>query len=88
MNLPYITLPKEVNLGGQNFYANRPEISLSVNGKTYQPEPLIYYAAVLKDAPNAKGAPAFAGWLLGAEAQAIFSRFNYDPPGDASPLRA
>jgi len=87
-NLPYITLPKEVNLGGQNVHTNHPEISLSVNGKTYQPEPLIFYAAVLNDAPNAKAAAAFVDWLRRAEAQAIFSRFNYDPPGDASPLRA
>jgi molybdate/tungstate transport system substrate-binding protein len=87
-NLPYIALPKEVNLGGQNVHASHPEISLSVNGKTYQPEPLIFYAAVLTDAPNAKAAAAFVDWLRRAEAQAIFSRFNYDPPGDASPLRA
>jgi molybdate/tungstate transport system substrate-binding protein len=87
-NLPYITLPKEVNLGGQNVHTSHPEISLSVNGKTYQPEPLIFYAAVLNDAPNAKAAAAFVDWLRRAEAQAIFSRFNYDPPGDASPLRA
>jgi molybdate/tungstate transport system substrate-binding protein len=87
-NLPYIALPKEVNLGGQNVHTDHPEISLSVNGKTYQPEPLIFYAAVLNDAPNAKAAAAFVGWLRRTEAQAIFSRFNYDPPGDASPLRA
>jgi molybdate/tungstate transport system substrate-binding protein len=87
-NLPYITLPKEVNLGGQNVRTSHPEISLSVNGKTYQPEPLIFYAAALNYAPNAKAAAAFVDWLRRAEAQAIFSRFNYDPPGDASPLRA
>jgi molybdate/tungstate transport system substrate-binding protein len=87
-NLPYITLPKEVNLGGQNVRTSHPEISLNVNGKTYQPEPLIFYAAALNDAPNAKAAAAFVGWLRRTEAQAIFSRFNYDPPGDASPLRA
>jgi molybdate/tungstate transport system substrate-binding protein len=87
-NLPFIALPKEVNLGGQNVHTSHPEISLSVNGKTYQPEPLIFYAAVLNDAPNAKAAAAFVDWLRRAEAQAIFSRFNYDPPGDASPLRA
>jgi molybdate/tungstate transport system substrate-binding protein len=87
-NLPYIALPKEVNLGGQNVHTDHPEISLSVNGKTYQPEPLIFYAAALNDAPNAKAAAAFVDWLRRAEAQAIFSRFNYDPPGDASPLRA
>jgi molybdate/tungstate transport system substrate-binding protein len=87
-NLPYLNLPKEVNLSGQNVHAEHPEISLTAGGKTYNPEPLIYYAAVLKDAPNAKGAAAFAEWLKGDEAQAIFRRFHYDPPGDASVLHA
>ena len=87
-NLPFITLPKEINLSGQNVHTEHPEISLTVNGKTFQPEPLIYYAAVLKDAPNPKGAKAFVEWLRGEEAQAIFKRFNYDPPGDASALQA
>jgi molybdate/tungstate transport system substrate-binding protein len=63
-------------------------VTLAVGGKTYNPEPLIYYAGVLKDAPNSKGAAAFAAWLKGEEAQAIFRRFYYDPPGDASALHA
>src|SRR6266851_7138498 len=54
-NLPYLTLPKEINLSGQNVHADHPDVSLSVGGKTYTPEPLIYYAAVLKDARNSKG---------------------------------
>jgi molybdate/tungstate transport system substrate-binding protein len=87
-NLPYITLPKEINLSGENVHADHPDVSLSVGGKTYNPEPLIYYAAVLKDAPNAKGAASFAEWLKGDEAQAIFRKYNYDPPGDASALHA
>jgi molybdate/tungstate transport system substrate-binding protein len=86
-NLPYVTLPKEVNLSGQNVRAEHPEISLTVGGKTYNPEPLIYYAATLRDAPNKPGAAAFVDWLRGKEAQAIFARFSYDGPGDASPLR-
>jgi len=85
-NLPYITLPKEINLSGQNVAADHPEVTLSVGGKTYKPEPLIYYALVLKDAPNPKGAAAFAEWLKGDEGQAIFHKFYYDPPGDASAL--
>ena len=88
LNLPYVPLPQAVNLSGQNVRAEHPDVTLSVGGKTYNPEPLIYYAAVLKDAPNAKGAAAFAEWLKGNEAQAIFRRYNYDPPGDASPLHA
>lgn len=87
-NLPYITLPKEINLGGQNVHAEHPDVSLNVGGKTYTPEPLIYYCAVLKDAPNSQGAAAFAEWLRGNEAQAIFRRYYYDPPGDASALHA
>ena len=87
-NLPFINLPKEINLSGQNVHAEHPDISLTVGGKTYNPEPLIYYAAVLKDAPNPRGAAAFAAWLKGDEAQAVFRRFHYDPPGEASALHA
>ncbi len=87
-NLPFITLPKEINLSGQNVHASNPEITLSLAGKTYNPEPLIYYAAALKAAPNPKGAAAFTEWLTGNEGQSIFRRFNYDAPGDSTPLRA
>jgi molybdate/tungstate transport system substrate-binding protein len=83
-NLPYITLPKEINLSGQNVAADHPDVTLSVGGKTYKPEALIYYALVLKDAPNPKGAAAFVEWLKGAEGMAILRKFSYDPPGDAS----
>jgi len=88
MNLPYVPLPAEIDLSSQNVRADHPDVTLSVGGKTYAPEPLIYYAAVLKDAPNARGAAAFFEWLRRAEAQAILSRYNYDPPGGASFLRA
>ena len=87
-NLPYINLPKDINLSGQNVRAEHPDITLNVGGKTYTPEPLIYYAGVLKDASNPKGAAAFVEWLRGNEAQEIFKRFYYDPPGDASALHA
>jgi molybdate/tungstate transport system substrate-binding protein len=87
-NLPYIELSKEINLSSQNVHTEHPDITLAVGGKTYNPEPLIYYASALKDAPNPKGAAAFVGWLKGDEAQAILRRFFYDPPGDASVLKA
>jgi molybdate/tungstate transport system substrate-binding protein len=87
-NLPYIALPVEINLSGERVSADHPEISLTVNGKTYQPEPLIYYVAALNDAPNKIGAAAFSQWLIDAEAQAIFRRYNYDPPGVAAGLHA
>jgi len=87
-NLPYLALSKEINLSGQNVHAEHPDVTLTVGGKTYNPEPLIYYAGVLKDPPNSKGAAAFVDWLKGDEAQAIFRRFHYDPPGEASALHA
>jgi molybdate/tungstate transport system substrate-binding protein len=87
-NLPYISLPKEINLSGENVHADHPDVSLTIGGKTYFPEPLIYYAAVLKDAHNPKGAAAFLNWLEQSEAQAIFRQYQYDPAGDASALRA
>src|SRR5215471_5985517 len=87
-NLPYISLAREINLSGQNVHTDHPDITLSVGGKTYSPEPLIYYATVLKDAPNSKGAAAFVKWLKGDEAQGIFRHANYDPPGEASAIHA
>jgi molybdate/tungstate transport system substrate-binding protein len=87
-HLPYITLPAGINLSGQNVHAENPDITLTIGAKKYTPEPLIYYAAILKDAPNPSGAAAFKKWLTGSDAQAIFHRFNYDPPGDAPTLHA
>jgi molybdate/tungstate transport system substrate-binding protein len=87
-SLPYISLPKEINLSGESVHADNPDVSLTVGGKTYFPEPLIYYAAALKDAHNAKGATAFLEWITGSEAQAIFRQYQYDPAGDASALHA
>lgn len=87
-NIPFVSLPREINLGGQNVHDDHPDVTLAVGGKTYVPEPLIYYAAALKDAPNAKGAAAFTSWLRSDEALAIFARHHYDPPGDAAPLHA
>jgi molybdate/tungstate transport system substrate-binding protein len=87
-NLPYVALQPEINLSGERFHADHPEISLTLNGKTYQPEPLIFYAAALNDAPSKNAAAAFIRWLSSDEAQAIFRRYNYDPSGSASGLHA
>jgi molybdate/tungstate transport system substrate-binding protein len=86
-DLPYITLPREVNLSSQNLREENPGVALSVGGKTYYPEPLIYYAAALNGASNRIGAAEFVRWLNGNEAQSIFQRYQYDPPGGASVLR-
>jgi len=87
-NLPYISLPKQINLSSENIRAENPDLTLTVNEKTYYPEPLIYYAAALTDALNPKGAAAFVQWLKGREAQSIFRRYQYNPPDGASELHA
>lgn len=87
-HLPYLTLPKEINLSAPNVHEQHPDATLTVGGKTYTPEPLIYYAAALSGAPNPQAAAKFTGWLRGEHAQAIFRSYNYDPPGDAEVLRA
>jgi molybdate/tungstate transport system substrate-binding protein len=87
-NLPYVSLPKEINLSSQNVGEGNSDLSLTLDGKTYRPEPLIYYAAVLNDAPNPKGAAEFVEWLKGGDAQSIFRRYYYDSPDGASGLRA
>ena len=86
-HLPYVTLPPEINLGSAaaSAYAGA---SLTINGKTYHPEPLVYYAAALKNAAHPAAARKFVEWLRGSSAQEIFSRFQYDPPGDAKELDA
>lgn len=82
-HLPFIALPRQINLTEDNLRSAHPDINLTLEGKTYFPEPLIYYSAVLKDAPNPAGAAAFDAWLSSGEAQEIFRHNSYDPPGDA-----
>lgn len=87
-HLPYISLSKEINLSSQKVSEENPDLSLAVGGKIYHPEPLVYYAAALIDAPNPAGAAEFVKWLKGSEAQSIFRRYCYDSPDGASGLRA
>lgn len=86
--LPYIALPRRINLSSENARKENPELKLEVGGKTYFPEPLIFYEAALTEAANPKGAAEFVRWLQDGEAQSIFRRYQYDPPDGASVLRA
>lgn len=87
-HLPFLDLPHEVDLSGSDVHARNPEIELHVAGKAFFPEPLVYYAAALKDAKNPVAAEALVRWLTGAEAKALFRQGSYDPPGNAPPLHA
>lgn len=87
-NLPYISLPREINLGDDTMSSRYAQASLTLNGKTFHPEPLVYYAAVLNGSSHKDKATAFLNWLSGSDGQAILKKYFYDPPGGASPLHA
>jgi molybdate/tungstate transport system substrate-binding protein len=80
-------LPQEINLGNEALREQYAQTSLELNGKTFHPESLVYYAAVLDGAAHKDKAAAFIDWLTGS-AQSIFRQYFYDPPTGASPLHA
>jgi molybdate/tungstate transport system substrate-binding protein len=87
-NLPYVHLPPEINLGDDAMRDRYAQTSLDIGGKTYRPEPLVYYAAVLDSSAHKDKATAFVNWLTSNAGQAIFRRYFYDAPTGASPLHA
>ena len=86
LGLPFINLPKAINLGDGSRESEYRKATVILNGKPLHPSPLVFYAAVLKDAPQPELANRFVAWLQGAEAHDIFSRYHYDDPGDAKTL--
>jgi len=84
--LPFIALPREIDLGESAMESEYKRAELTLNGKTLHPAPLLFFAAALKDAPHHELANRFLTWLLGPESQEIFSRYHYDRPGGAKPL--
>jgi molybdate/tungstate transport system substrate-binding protein len=86
LGLPFLSLPEKINLGSASMQQEYQHASVTLNGKTHRPSPLIFYAAVLKDAPHSKLAGRFVAWMQGPDARQILSRYHYDNPGDARPL--
>lgn len=86
-NLPYVSLPQEINLGNEALHERYAQTSLELNGKTFRPEPLMYYAAVLDGSSHKDKAAAFVNWLTG-NGQSVFRQYFYDPPTGASVLHA
>jgi molybdate/tungstate transport system substrate-binding protein len=86
LGLPFISLPAEINLGAASMEKEYRRASVTLNGKAHQPSALVFYAAVLKDAPQPKLAGRFVAWMQGPDARQILSRYHYDDTGDAKPL--
>jgi molybdate/tungstate transport system substrate-binding protein len=84
--LPFVTLPDAINLGNASMNATYQTTSLELNGKTYRPQPLVYYAATITGSPQADKAAAFVQWFSTDAAQTILRKYAYDPPEGASVL--
>lgn len=84
--LPYIALPDEINLSNPGFAHDWYDtVSLSLPGKdgtphVLTPQPLVFYAAVLKNAPDPARATAFVSYLQSADGQALFKANGYGQP--------
>ena len=84
--LPFVALPKGINLGDAAMEPAYKKATVTLNGKTLHPSPLVFFAAVMKDAPQPELAGRFVAWLQGSAAREIFARYHYDYAGDAQPL--
>lgn len=88
--LPYVALPDEINLSNPA-YAKSWYDTVSLNltdskgqPQTLSPQPLVFYAAVLKNAPDHKRGEAFVAFMQSREGQALFSQNGYgQPKGEA-----
>jgi molybdate/tungstate transport system substrate-binding protein len=87
--LPYVTLPDEINLGNESLRARYDAATLTLpNGRTYHPEPLVYYAAIISGTQHPREAEAFVRWFTEGEGRSVLRRFAYDPPAGARTLHA
>jgi molybdate/tungstate transport system substrate-binding protein len=84
--LPFISLPKEINLGDATMESVYRGASVNLTGETRHPQPLVFYAAVLKDAIQPQLAARFVRWLQSSRARAILARYHYDDAGGAQAL--
>jgi molybdate/tungstate transport system substrate-binding protein len=84
--LPYVSLPPEINLGDPAYDADwyaRVSVALPQSDgteRTVRPQPLVFYAAVLGDAPDPELGRRFLDFLTGARGQDLLRSHSYDPP--------
>jgi molybdate/tungstate transport system substrate-binding protein len=88
LNLPSIRLPAAINLGDPADAANYDRASVTIDGKTLRPSPLVFYGAALNAAKNPALARRFIHWLRSPAVARIFQRYHYDLPDGAAPLFA
>ncbi|WP_396335945.1 extracellular solute-binding protein [Dickeya solani] len=88
--LPYVSLPDEINLSNpamsKQWYDTVSFTIKDSAGKdqVLHTQPLVFYAAVLKNAPDAAQARKFVNFMLSTEGQALFRQNGYDVPKGAA----
>lgn len=87
--LPFITLPAEINFSDpalSKTWYSKASLTLTQKGvtKTVHPGLLVFYAMVLKNAPNPAAAAAFVDFLGGPKGQAVFAKYGYGPAKGAA----
>lgn len=83
-HLPFVKLPAEVDFSDPSLmkdWYGKASLIITSKGetKTVHPAPLVFYAAVLKNAANPQAAKDFVDFLLSADGQAIFAKYGYNP---------
>ena len=84
--LPYIALPRQINLSDpsqQSGWYDKVHFSITgAGGKVAQlsTQPLVFYAAVLKNAGNPHAGKAFIRLMQGAQGQQMFKAYGYSRP--------
>ncbi len=85
-NLPYVALPDEINLSNPTFakaWYDTVDLQLpDKNGQpqTLKPQPLVFYAVVLKNAAHPQQAEDFVKFLQSADGQKLFEANGYGQP--------
>lgn len=87
-NLPYVSLPDQINLGNQSMHEQYQRVSLALGAKTYRPQALVYYASIIKGTQHFEQAAAYIQLLTGTTGQSILRRYAYDRPAGAVALHA
>ncbi|MBV8472914.1 MAG: extracellular solute-binding protein [Hyphomicrobiales bacterium] len=87
--MPFIKLPDEINLSDPALQTEWYDtVSFNLPGKdgaskAIKPQPMVFYAAVLKNSRNAARAARFLDFMTSAEGQKIFKDNGYgEPKGD------
>jgi len=82
--LPFITLPPEIDFSNPALaktWYSKASLTITDKGvtKTSHPGSLVFYAAVLKNAPDPEAAAAFVKFLQSKQGQAILQEYGYNP---------